>query len=295
VTQATDGRGLQARPDRADAHQLVDLDGRLDTPHRYRAEIVDLHEALGQAVGIGRDANGAGRGELFHARGQVRGRSHRRVVHAEIRADGAHHHLAGVEADADPDLHAVSAPHLVGVAADGVLDAQRGVAGAHGVVLVGELGSEQRHDAVAHDLVHRALVAVDGVHHELEHGIEDLSRGLGVAIGDELHRTLHVCEEHRDLLALAFQCGLRRQDPLGEVAGDLRRGRRRQRGAALLAELRPGAVLVLAPGTCHPRPPPAPGAGPARPSRGAIAPDGSRAAPSRAWGGVARGAGAILP
>ena len=75
------------------------------------------------------------------------------------------------------------------------------------MVLVGERRAEQRHDAVAHHLVDRALVAVDGLHHPLEDGIEELARLLGVAVGQELHRALEVGEEHGDLLALAFEGG----------------------------------------------------------------------------------------
>jgi hypothetical protein len=77
------------------------------------------------------------------------------------------------------------------------------------VVLVGERRAEERHDPVAHDLVDGALVAVDGLHHPLEDGIESLRRLLGIAVGEELHRALEVGEEHGDLLALAFEGGLR--------------------------------------------------------------------------------------
>jgi hypothetical protein len=76
-----------------------------------------------------------------------------------------------------------------------------------GVVFVGDRRAEQRHDPVAHHLVHRALVAVDGLHHELENGIENLASLLGVAVGEQLHRALEVGEEDCDLLALALEGG----------------------------------------------------------------------------------------
>ena len=117
----------------------------------------------------------------------------------------AHHDLAGVEPDADLHVDALRAPQLLGVPAHRLLHAQRRVAGAHRVVLVGERRAEQRHDAVAHDLVHGALVAMHGLHHPLEHGIEELARLLGIAVGEQLHRALEVGEEHGDLLALAFE------------------------------------------------------------------------------------------
>ena len=76
---------------------------------------------------------------------------------------------------------------------------------------------EQRHDPVTHDLIHRALVVVDGLHHVLEHGVEDSTRLLWVAVSEQLHRAFEIGEEHRDLLAFAFECSLRVDDPFGEV------------------------------------------------------------------------------
>ena len=70
------------------------------------------------------------------------------------------------------------------VAGDGLLHGEGGVAGSDGVVLVGERGAEERHDPVAHHLVHRALVAVDGVHHPLEDRVQEPARVLGIAVGE---------------------------------------------------------------------------------------------------------------
>jgi len=97
-----------------------------------------------------------------------------------------------------------------------------------------------------------ALVAVDGIHHPLEHGVEELSCLLGVAVGEQLHRALEVGEEHGDLLVLAFQGRLGGEDLLGEVLRGIGLGRRsdasRRSGranglSALLAELRAGRQL----------------------------------------------------
>jgi hypothetical protein len=62
------------------------------------------------------------------------------------------------------------------------------------VILVGQRGAEEGHDAVAHHLVHGALVAVDGLHHQLENGIQELVRLLRIAVGEKLHRALQVRE-----------------------------------------------------------------------------------------------------
>ena len=39
-------------------------------------------------------------------------------------------------------------------------------------------GAEESHDPIAHDLVDDALVAVDGLHHPLEDGVEETARLL---------------------------------------------------------------------------------------------------------------------
>jgi hypothetical protein len=87
------------------------------------------------------------------------------------------------------------------------------------VILVGKGGAKEGHNPVAHDLVHGALVAVDGLHHPLEDGIEKLPSFLGVPVGKQLHRAFEVREQHGDLLPLAFEGCLRRQDAFGEVPG----------------------------------------------------------------------------
>jgi hypothetical protein len=113
-------------------------------------------------------------------------------------------------------------------------------------------------------------------------------RLLGVTVREQLHRPLQVREQHRNLLALAFERGLGREDLLREVLGGVGLGRddmgssllRReglstpaaellarficeptraardsQRGSAFGAEASARAILMLAPGTPHPGPP----------------------------------------
>ena len=147
------------------------------------------------------------------------GLAHRGVVHVQIGADRAHDHLARVQAHADADRDAVLPSHALGVPLHRLLHPERRIARAHRVVLVRQGRAEERHDPVAHDLVHGALVAVDGLHHVLEHGVEELARLLGIAVGEQLHRALEVGEEDGDLLALAFERGLGGEDLLGEVLG----------------------------------------------------------------------------
>jgi hypothetical protein len=166
----------------------------------------------------------------------VRRLPHGRVIHAQVAADRADHDLPGIEPDADLDLDAQAPAHLVRVAPESLLHPERGVARAHGVVFVGNRRAEQRHDAVTHDLVHGALVAMHGFHHEFEDGVEDIARLLGVAIREQLHRALEVGEEHGHLLPLALQGSPGGENAFGEVLRrvGLRRGAeslcRRRRG-----------------------------------------------------------------
>ncbi len=101
------------------------------------------------------------------------------------------------------------------------------------------------------NLVDGALVAVDRLHHPLEHGIEELARLLGIAVGEQLHGALEVGEEHGHLLALALEGGLGGQNLLREVLGGVRlgageaaRGLGGERGAAGPQNFLPGVTGV---------------------------------------------------
>ena len=87
------------------------------------------------------------------------------------------------------------------------------------MVLMSQRRAEEGHDPIAHDLIHRPLVAVDGLHHVLEDGIKQLARLLGVPVGEQLHRALEIGEEHGDLLPLAFKRALGDKDLLDEMLG----------------------------------------------------------------------------
>ena len=49
---------------------------------------------------------------------------------------------------------------------------------------------KQGHNAIAHDLVDGAFIAVHGRHHALQHRIEELPGVLGVAIGQGVPSSL---------------------------------------------------------------------------------------------------------
>ena len=119
------------------------------------------------------------------------------------------------------------------------------------MVLVGNGGAKQGHNAIAEHLVDGALEAVHGVHHALDRRIEELLGGFGIEVPDEFRRVLEVGKEHRDLLAFAFQGTAGGQDLLGEIGGrvgewgdglcGLRRRRLGQRPAPVQTRTRPSS------------------------------------------------------
>src|SRR5262249_45843486 len=94
---------------------------------------------------------------------------------------------------------------------------ERRVAGATCVVLVGDRGAEDRHDAVPGELVDRTLEPVNPVGEDLEEAVHDPIPLLGIDLLAEVHRPFEICEEHRDLLALALESAARGEDLLGEM------------------------------------------------------------------------------
>src|SRR5215469_8002182 len=87
------------------------------------------------------------------------------------------------------------------------------------MILVGQWSSEERHDPVPRQLVDRALVAMDRLHHMLEERVQELPGLLGATVRQQLHRSLRVGEQDRDLLPFALKRGLRRQDALRQMVG----------------------------------------------------------------------------
>jgi hypothetical protein len=239
---------LEARSRKPGSRYLEDFDRDGEPLHGHRAERLHGHVAFHQRQRRAREENASGPRQLLHARGQVRGLADGGVVHVQIAADRAHDDLARVEPHLDLHVHAVLVAYLLGVLPHQLLHPERGEARPHGVVFLGERRSEERHDPIAHHLVHRALVVPDGLHHALEQGVEDLAGFFRIAVGEELHGGLHVGEQHRHVLALCLQRRTARTDDLlGRIRGPIG-GRRRHRTSApaqdLLVERR-GLLLGL--------------------------------------------------
>jgi hypothetical protein len=157
--------------------------------------------------------------QRFHPLGQTDGVSLRRVVHAQVVTDAADDDGSRVEAHSGREADAVLALHLGAVAGDLVAQVQRRVAGALGVIFMRDRRPEESHDAVAGVLVHGTFEAVHPLGEDGEELVEDRVPLLRVELLGQLHRARHVGEQHRHLLALAFERGLRLQNFLGEMLG----------------------------------------------------------------------------
>ena len=203
--QATGDRRLQARPHRPHVHHLIHLHRGRQALDGHWPERLDRDKTLGQGQHCRGDQGRARQGHLLHAGSEMGGLPHRRVVHVQVTANGPHHHFSRVQPNADVDRHALRALHLSGVVLDGLLHAQRAVAGPHRVVFMGDRRTEQGHDAIAHDLVDRPLVAMHRLHHALQHRVQQLPGVLGVALGQEFHGASEVGKQHGHELALTFE------------------------------------------------------------------------------------------
>jgi hypothetical protein len=133
------------------------------------------------------------------------GLANRRVIHVQIIANGAHHHLTSVQPDAHLQGDPVGALDLGGILLYRGLHGQGGVARPRRVVFMGQGRPKQGHDAIAHNLIDRALVAMHRRHHAFQDGIEELPGLFRVAVGQQFHGAFEIGKQHGDLLALAFQ------------------------------------------------------------------------------------------
>ncbi len=148
------------------------------------------------------------------------------VVHPKVVADGADDDRAGVDPDPDVDLGSL-------------LDRERGKRGAACVVLVGDRGAEEGHEAVAEELVDRALVAVDLGEGECEEAVDDPVIFLGASLRRQLGRADDVAEDDAHLFPFALDRAADGENLVTQMAGRVgRRGRGRLDGMpALRAEL----------------------------------------------------------
>ena len=194
-----------------DPHRLGPaLDG--DGPQRLGADVA-LH---GPVRGLGHE-HVAGLGERLQARRQVRRVADGGVVHAQVVADAPHDHRSGIDAEPQPEIDTQLPPDLPAIAADGLVDGEGGVDGAERVVLQRDGGAEERHQPIAEELVHRALVAMDRLGHEPQDAVHDLVHRLRLELGGQPRGIDQVAEHDADLFPLPLHRPPRGQDPIDEV------------------------------------------------------------------------------
>ena len=133
------------------------------------------------------------RRRLLEARGDVDG-----VAGGELLVGGGvvvRHDLAGVDAGAVGELHAVRRAELLVDGAQRLAHARRGAHGSQRVVLVLHRQTEHRHDGVADVLLDLAAVARDLDGHGGEVAVLDLVQRLGIEPLAERRRVLQVAED----------------------------------------------------------------------------------------------------
>ena len=172
-----------------------------------------LHQPPG---GLG-DENRAGLGEGLEAGREVHRVAHRLELRPRVPADGAHHDGPGVDADPRAGAQAALGLDLGAEGVHALLDLDGSPAGPERRVLQGHRGPEERQDAVARELLHRALVAVDDSGHQFVDAPHELIHGLFPEPLGHGRVALEVGEEHGHLppLPLDHRSAEPRQRGLG--------------------------------------------------------------------------------
>ena len=190
---------------------------------------------------------------LLHDGGGVHRRPEEHVLARLGRAEGD---LAGGDAGAHDEPHAVAGFEFVVEGREGTLRFRGGLKGPEGIVIVPERQPEDRHDGVTDDLLDRAAVRFEDCAHDVEVAVQDLAERLGIQPLSERRGALEVRGDEGDdapdfagrlvleerLAAHAAQAGLGRvQLPAGPAGLTLH-------GASLAAgAARSGSAQALAP------------------------------------------------
>ena len=134
------------------------VDGALVDRHRLCLLKIEVPTQVRRGRGTHQHISGVSRPvQTSCEHGRVTGGG---VVHPKVVADRTDDHRTGVDPDPDVDLGSL-------------LHRERGKRGAACVILVSDRGAEEGHEAVAEELVDRALVAVDLREGEREEAVDD--------------------------------------------------------------------------------------------------------------------------
>ncbi len=198
---------VSARRARALADDAIDRLRRGDATQRVPAEIVAREAPLDQAMRRRADHHGAGLGERFEPRGDVRRFAERELLAAASPADFTDDHEAGVDADAHGERHAAGrTPRVQRI--HGVDDGERRAHRARRVVLVRARVAEIDEEPVTEVLRDVAFVARDDLGAHALIGAHVVAQLLGIEAARERGRADEVAEHHGDLAPLGVARGL---------------------------------------------------------------------------------------
>lgn len=242
-------RAVEAAADPARTAQLEHADGDADALQRVFATVEEVEEPRHEARRLLGEGDATRWRQLLDAGGEPDDVALRGVVHAQVVADAPDDDLAGVQTHSHRQLEPALASDVVGERAELAGQIEGGRTGALRVVLVGDRGAEERHDAIAGVLIDGALVSVNAVRQDPEQAIEQAMPFFGIEAFRQLHRAHDVGEQDGDQLALAAERALRGEDLLDEmprrVGARLAADRRRcELRAATVAEPRASGVVV---------------------------------------------------
>jgi hypothetical protein len=142
-------------------------------------------------------------GDRLHPLGQADGVPQRRRVERQVAADPADDHLPRVQPQPHMQLEALLRPELVGVLTDRLRQMPGGMTGPAGMVLLSHRRPEQRHDAVAGELVHRPAELRDPFGQNGDEPGHDPRPDLRIQPLLQVHRPGHIGEENGDVLPFA--------------------------------------------------------------------------------------------
>ena len=196
VQQAAHARG----PDHA-----MQGDRLADPLEHPASQLLGDEDAAHQSQRVRGDGDAVRSCLRLQAGGQVRGVAQGQGLAGGAGPHLAHHHRAGVDADAGRELQTPLPAQPLVQLCQGFDDAEPRPHRALGIVLVGLGKAEVHHHPVAQELGH---VAVEGLHHPggaLLVATDHVAPVLGIDAGRQAGGVHQVTEEHRQLAALSLR------------------------------------------------------------------------------------------
>ena len=148
--------------------------GRCDAADGLHAQRHDFHELFGAGVGIFGNQDAAVIRHLLHSVCEVNVRPGGVIGLVNGVHYGLNDDFTGMKADTDLQTRVSEPRHRV-------LHGQSSQTASYGMILVRSRRAEKRHDAIALYLVDNAIVAMDGILHEVEHGLQTAHTRFGIS------------------------------------------------------------------------------------------------------------------